>query len=387
MKLKYSDIKNENGIKSATMYIFGIIGYDVIGEEFARELKYLHEQQQITNLDVLINSAGGSVISGYSIISALKHAETNGVSISMKNVGVAYSMGGIILVTAQKRTSFDYGTVMIHDPRFNKDEENSDSENAIVLKIADSLAIIIANNTGRDLKEVKDLMSKETVFSSAEALDFSFIDSIEKTGRTINLENKTDFDKMVALGTMYKNNSNFINKNSVKMEKIALILGLNAEASEEAIVNELNNLLAKKDVSEVTKQNATLTKKVSELENSLKDIQASEKKTKAEALINNAEAKGLISKENKADWLENASLNFEGTEKLLKSMKPTKTEGINNLLDGGTPTEGEAKTKELAAKYEKMLIETPVLLDAVPEKELIAMEEAFEKVTNYAIEK
>ena len=379
MDLKYSKIRNENGEKIATVYIFGIIGYDIIGEEFARELKYLHEQVKINVLDVFINSPGGSVVSGYSIVGALLHAQKKGVKINMLNVGVAYSMGGIILVTGQKRDSYDYGSIMIHDPAFEdrSEEDLSDTDKKFIEVIKNSLATIISNNTGIDLEEVLTLMKTETVYSAKEAKKNKFIDNVIKTGREIDVGNKSNVEKMVAYSNIF--NNNFINPKSKKMDKIAKFLGLNPDASEESILNELQKRFDKLDeVDKVKISNKKLTAKVTELTDLLAEGDKVAKKDKAEALINKAKEDGLIPDEDEVvnAWTDNAVENYEKTEKMLKVMKPLSTKSIDNKLKKGDKMDKNKKgAKDLVSQYDE-LIDDPSKMDEMQNKD----PEGFKKI-------
>lgn len=391
MKLKYSKIRNESdGKKVVSMYIFGVIGYDVIGEEFAREVKYLYEQLKIDNLDIYINSPGGSVISGYSIISSLRLAEKEGVKITMYNVGVAYSMGGVIFVTGQTRIAWDYSSIMIHDPSFEslESEDLSDEDKKFLITIGNSLAEIISKNTGIDLDEVKNMMKIETVFSAKEAKSRNFVDKIENTGRKVDLGNcKTNLDKMVAFSNIFHNQNNFINKKFLKMERIAQFLGLNPDASEESILNELKKKFGILNEAEDLKtKNSELTAKVKELTDSLAKNEETVKKDKAIALVDRAKTDGLIPDEETVvnDWVENAIADYEKTERLLKVMKPA-TGSINNKLKKGDNMKDNKNKKDLVSEFDELL-KKPAELDKL-EKEDPERFKSLENAWNAANEK
>jgi ATP-dependent protease ClpP protease subunit len=382
MDLKFTKIVNEDdGKKVVSMYIFGIIGYDVIGEEFAREIKYLYEQLKIDNLDIYINSPGGSVISGYSIISSIRLAEKSGVEITMYNVGVAYSMGGIILVSGKNRIAWDYSTLMIHDPSFdNKDDEDlSDSDRKFLQEIGNSLADIISGNTGIEIDEVKNMMRVETVFSAKEAKSRNFVDSIEKTGRKVDLGNcKTNLDKMVAFSNIFYNQNNFINEKILKMERIAKFLNLSPAASEDMILDELKRKFDELEKAKTLRdENKTLTEKVKTLEDKIVKNEESAKKEKAIALVNKAKEDGLIPDEESVvnDWVENAVENYEKTERILQKMKPVTT-SINNKFEK-SDKKMKGKKDELVNKYEE-LIDNPEEMDRFATQN----PEEFEKMEN-----
>jgi len=208
MDLKYCKILKNQKTKKATFFLFGVIGQDVNGDIFASELRFVAESQGIKDVTILINTPGGNVFQGFSIIGAFDFLRSQGVKFTLKNVGIAYSMGGVLLSSGDDRISVNYGTVMIHDPKFSDESKNkrSDSEKELIEKMADSLSTLISNGSGKKKKEIRDLMSQEKTFSSQESLEFGLIDSIEETGKTIDqsLDNNL---KMVACADIY-NNSN-----------------------------------------------------------------------------------------------------------------------------------------------------------------------------------
>ena len=80
------------------MFLFGAIGSEINGNAFAEQIKYL-EEIGVEELTIRINSPGGSVFEGMSIVSAIRASK---MDITLINEGVAASMAGIILACGKK---------------------------------------------------------------------------------------------------------------------------------------------------------------------------------------------------------------------------------------------------------------------------------------------
>ena len=83
----------------------------ISGSSFANEMQYL--QNNCSKINVRINSIGGNVIDGYSIVSAILNSV---VRCDTYIDGLAASIAGVIAVAGKKCYMADFGTLMIHNP-------------------------------------------------------------------------------------------------------------------------------------------------------------------------------------------------------------------------------------------------------------------------------
>jgi len=389
MNLLYSKIVQNKQNKKATFFLFGAIGSDVNGDTFANELRFIAETQQINDLTILINSPGGNVFQGYSIIATVEYLQAKGVNIKLKNVGIAYSMAGVLLASGKKgnRTAVNYATTMIHDARFAGENKNiSDAENSLVQKVGESLALIISEGSGQNIDKVKESMGKETTFTAEEAKEFGIVDEVELTGKQINQELSTD-KKLVACAALYNSNIN-INKKDKKMKLLNEFLGLNAEASEAAALSALRELKedsAVKDemVNELQDKLKLSDAKVEAMKKENGEIKKVTVKANAETLINTAVTDGKIQKDGAEKWIENAIKDFEGTKDLLESLSATPGDINAKLKTGGKPTGKKSEIEAKAAKFEEMLSD-PAKLDALSATEKTELENAFNEINKTA---
>src|ERR1700761_7304409 len=89
-----------------------IIEWGVQGADFCKELLML-DMMGKTRIQIWINSIGGSVIDGYSILGAMLKANTR---VDTYNIGVAASTAGWLFEAGKTRDMCDYATWMGHGP-------------------------------------------------------------------------------------------------------------------------------------------------------------------------------------------------------------------------------------------------------------------------------
>ena len=97
-----------------TIRMFGAIGTSFDGDQFAKELALMDGKYD--TLDLHINSPGGDVTQGYSIISVILTMKT---PINVYIVGIAASMAAVIAICGKTVYMYDYSRLMIHDPYFS----------------------------------------------------------------------------------------------------------------------------------------------------------------------------------------------------------------------------------------------------------------------------
>ena len=112
IKTHIDSVNNE--AREATMRLYGAIGEKVDGDLFARELASL-DDGQLEAIRIRINSPGGDVFQGMSIVSAMLSAKT---PVYAHIDGIAASMAAVVAVAAKRVYMMDFAKLMIHDPYF-----------------------------------------------------------------------------------------------------------------------------------------------------------------------------------------------------------------------------------------------------------------------------
>ncbi len=142
------------------------------------ELLYLDSKSK-EDIYLYINSPGGSVTSGMAIYDTMNYIKSDVKTIC---VGMAASMAAFLLSsgTKGKRCTLKNADVMIHQPLGGMEGQASDMKIACerILKMKEKLNHILAENTGKTLKEIEKDTDRDHYLSSKEALDYGIVDII-----------------------------------------------------------------------------------------------------------------------------------------------------------------------------------------------------------------
>lgn len=146
------------------------------------QLLFLESEDSKKDISLYINSPGGVVTAGYSIMDTMNFIKPDVQTICM---GQACSMGAMILSmgTKGKRAALANSRVMFHQPSGGARGMASDIEIQAreILKMKANLNKMVSDNTGQPLEVVERIMDRDTFMSAQETLDFGAIDTIYTT--------------------------------------------------------------------------------------------------------------------------------------------------------------------------------------------------------------
>jgi len=154
---------------------------DEMANSFVSELLYLVDKGE--PVDIYINSPGGSVNAGLVIYDVIQSCAEK-IDINMYCIGMAASMGAVILAGGQKGRRFilPHSKVMIHEPLIAGGMGGSATS---IKKTADSIletkAItngILAQHTGKTIEEIDEATSFDNFMNAKEAVEFGLCDEI-----------------------------------------------------------------------------------------------------------------------------------------------------------------------------------------------------------------
>jgi len=169
----YSRLLNERII-----FLGGPIDDNVANVVIA-QLLFLDHEDSKKDISLYINSPGGSVTAGLAIIDTMNFIKSN---VSTICVGIAASMGALILASGQKgkRFSLPNSEVMIHQVVGGAEGQASDiAINAKhILRTKDILNKILAENTGKKMDQVEKDSDRDYWMTSDEAKKYGIIDEI-----------------------------------------------------------------------------------------------------------------------------------------------------------------------------------------------------------------
>jgi ATP-dependent protease ClpP protease subunit len=291
------DSVDENG-----NYIQGISG-----TAFAHEMQYL--QDKCSKIKVRINSIGGSVLDGYSIVSAILNSK---IPCDTYIDGLAASIAGVIAMAGKKCYMADYGTLMLHNPSGGNDQNVLDL-------VKNTLVTIFEQRTKMNADEISAMMDKETWLGAVEALNMGLVDEIVMSSKKIRISKSESLSNMALIY------NKIINKKP-NMEKVTNLLKLSNEADEATIVaaiEEKDNVNA-----ELLAENEELKNKVAEFEakeKEAKELAEKELENKAIELVENAIKEKKIEESEKEATIKMAVNNFEFVANMISK--------INNVKD------------------------------------------------------
>jgi ATP-dependent protease ClpP protease subunit len=294
----------------------------VDGSAIANEIYYLNDVAKVDRINIRINSVGGNVYEGYSIISAMLSSKA---PVHTYVDGLAASIAGVIAMAGKTCSMFDYGTLMLHNP--SGDGVSDD----VLSYIKGTLVKIISGRSKRTQEEIAFMMDGETWLGAAEALKMGFIDEIISSAKEFKIE-ESNRRNLYNLVTIYNKliNEPITNK-MTEQEKIAL----------EAQVTEANAKVATLET-----EKATLEAKLKEIAD--KENEAKENALTAEAttLVENAIKDGKIKEESKETFVKMAKLDFETVKNSLDAFVVTKVKEAAKILDKVEKVENKGENRQ-----------------------------------------
>lgn len=354
MALKY--FKNQGGGKFEIM-LHGVVGLDIDGFAVAREIAILNEIGA-TEIKERINSIGGSVVQGFSIVSANLMSKAKIITVCE---GVADSIASLILASGDERKVIEYGSGLIHNIMLGGSslediEDEKEKREAEILN--ESIKNVLLNKTKIKEDDLTSLMAQETRFKCDELIDKGFADSKIMIGegkeKPALAENCSREEWMNICKEFSADEGQNINKNEIKMKKVLDFLNLNADAAEDSVLSALKVLQDRASKAQ------NLQTKIDELSAENKDLRKAKAETEVQAYID----KGMF-EASKKDELVNMCIEQPEAFKALSLIKPEYV-NISDSLVGGKKKEkkeGEPTEKELAEKFVNLSKTDPQALE------------------------
>lgn len=151
---------------------------DTLSNLVISELLYL-DSINTNDIDIYINSPGGSVTSGLAIIDTMNFIKSD---VRTTVTGMAASMASLILAsgTRGKRNSLKNSEVMIHQPLGNTSGQATDIEIQAkrIISKKKILNKMLSNLTNQSLKRIQKDTERDKYLTSIEALEYGLIDNI-----------------------------------------------------------------------------------------------------------------------------------------------------------------------------------------------------------------
>jgi ATP-dependent Clp protease, protease subunit len=151
--------------------------YDQMANVIVAQFLFLEKEDPDKDIEIYINSPGGSVIAGLAIYDTMRHIKPD---VATTCVGMAASMGAVLLSggTKGKRSALPNSRIMIHQGSAGFQGTPSDAEIMMreILRFKEVLTKILAENCGKDFAQVTKDIDRDYWMSADESVAYGIID-------------------------------------------------------------------------------------------------------------------------------------------------------------------------------------------------------------------
>lgn len=167
-------------LKERIIFLGGEIDDEVANAVIAQFL-FLDSQDPKKDIQLYINSPGGSVTAGLAIYDTMQYVKSD---VSTICIGIAASMGAVLLAAGSKgkRYILPNSEVMIHQVMGGARGQAVDIAIAAkqIIKTKDRLNQILAKHTGQEMKQIEKDADRDFFMSAEEARSYGVVDKILK---------------------------------------------------------------------------------------------------------------------------------------------------------------------------------------------------------------
>jgi ATP-dependent Clp protease, protease subunit len=152
---------------------------DNVANLVVAQLLFLESEDPEKDINIYINSPGGSVYAGLAIYDTMQYIKPD---VSTICVGLAASMGAVLLTAGAKgkRFALPNSRIMVHQPHGGAQGQAVEIEIQAreILRIRESINIILSRHTGQTLERISKDTDRDFFMSGEEAKDYGIVDQI-----------------------------------------------------------------------------------------------------------------------------------------------------------------------------------------------------------------
>lgn len=167
-------------LKDRIIFLGGPID-DEVANIVVAQLLFLESEDPKKDINLYVNSPGGSVTAGLAIVDAMNHVKPD---VSTVCVGMAASMGSIILTSGAKgkRFALPNSEIMIHQPWGGAQGQTTDIEITArrMLATREQLNKILAKTTGQPMEKIAKDVDRDFFMTAEEAKKYGIVDQVYK---------------------------------------------------------------------------------------------------------------------------------------------------------------------------------------------------------------
>ena len=165
---------------------------DYVANIVIAQLLHLASEDPNKDINLYINSPGGSVTAGLAIYDTMQFIKPD---VSTICVGLAASMAQVLLCAGAKgkRYALPHSRILMHQPSGGTQGQSADIEiyTKEIIRMRDTLYQIIADHTGKEFQQILKDADRDKYMSAEEALEYGIIDKIlTKVGETNKANNE-----------------------------------------------------------------------------------------------------------------------------------------------------------------------------------------------------
>lgn len=157
----------------------GVPVNDYVANVIQAQLLFLESTDPKRDVQMFINSPGGSVMAGLGIYDTMQYVSPDVATIC---TGMAASMGAVLLAagTNGKRTCLRHSRVMIHQPLGGMQGQVTDMEISynLIKQMQKELYNILANHTGQPYEKIEEDCDRDYWMVADEAKEYGLIDEV-----------------------------------------------------------------------------------------------------------------------------------------------------------------------------------------------------------------
>lgn len=152
---------------------------DNVANLICAQLLFLESENSEKQINMYINSPGGSVTAGLAIYDTMQYISSPVATLCM---GQAASMGSLLLAAGEEgmRYALPHSRIMIHQPMggFQGQATDIDIHAREIIRLRSSLNDILSRHTGQAVEKVEQDTERDYFMSAAEAKEYGIVDSV-----------------------------------------------------------------------------------------------------------------------------------------------------------------------------------------------------------------
>ena len=177
-------------LKERVVFLVGPVD-DHTANVIVAQLLFLESENPDKDINLYINSPGGSVSAGLAIYDTMQFIKPD---VSTMCVGQAASMGALLLTAGAKGKRFclPHSRVMIHQPLGGYQGQATDIEihTREILKIRSQLNDLLAHHTGQPVETIEKDTERDNFMGPVEAKEYGLIDELIESRKDDSESNK-----------------------------------------------------------------------------------------------------------------------------------------------------------------------------------------------------